>query len=105
QGDRLDLADRVQGAAHSLRRTGELQVDVAERLQPGAESGGGAAHAAGHRAQPAVPPGEQRDDPVALAQLLHAQHHRVVAVEVAAISGHLAILPGAYDSASPAAEN
>jgi hypothetical protein len=63
----------VQAAADALGRAGELQVDVAERLEPGAEAGAGAAHPAGHRAQPAVPAGQQRDDPVALAQFLHAQ--------------------------------
>ena len=40
------------------------------------------------------------DDPVALAELLHAQHHRVVAVELSAVSGsggHPVILPSGYD--------
>ena len=61
---------------------------MAERLQPGAEPRGGAADPSGHRAQPAVPAGEQGDDPVGLAELLHAQHHRVVAVELSAVPGH-----------------
>ena len=87
QLDGLHLADRVQGTADPLRRSRELQIDVAERLQPGPEARGGAAYPPGHRAQPAMPAGQQRDDPVRLAEFLHAQHHRVVAVELAAVSG------------------
>ena len=61
---------------------------------------GGAADPPGHRAQPAVPAGEQGDDPVGLAELLHAQHHRVVAVELSAVPGHRAILPRGAKSGS-----
>ena len=39
QRDGLDLAHRVQRAADALGRAGQLQVDVPERLQPGAEPG------------------------------------------------------------------
>ena len=85
-------------AAGAVGVAGDLQVDVAERLQPGAEPRGRAADAPGDRAQPAVPAGQQRDDPVGLAQFLHAQHHRVVAVELAAVSGHPPILPDAGPS-------
>jgi hypothetical protein len=45
-----------------------------------------------------VPAGQQGDDPVALAEFLHTQDDRVVAVELASISGgHVAILPPGYD--------
>nr|GID89037.1 hypothetical protein Ade03nite_79610 [Actinoplanes derwentensis] len=48
-----------------------------------------------------MPAGQQGDDPVALAEFLRAQNHRVVAVELAAVSGgHDAILPGTYDKLS-----
>ena len=82
----------------------QLHVDVAERLQPGAEPRRGAPHALGDRAHPAVPAGEQRDDPVGLAQLLHAQHHRVVAVEPASEPRrHTAIVPRTVRSPAGAA--
>src|SRR5262249_26479405 len=65
-------------------------VDVAERLQPPAELRSGTPHALRDRADAAVVAGEQRDDPVGLAELLHPQHHGVVAVELPpeAASGH-----------------
>ena len=79
----------------SERPVVELQVDVAERLQPGAEPGLGPAHALGDRADPAVAPGQQRDDPVGLAELLHPEHDRLVPVqgqETHSLSAHGAIL-------------
>ena len=71
------------GVTMSRRRvpSHELHVDVAERLEPRAEPRRGPPDALGDRADPAVPAGQQRDDPVGLAQLLHPQHDRVVAVE------------------------
>ncbi|RFS44875.1 hypothetical protein D0Q02_19685 [Micromonospora craniellae] len=94
QVDPLDLADAVQRTAQlALGVTGELQVDVTEGFQPGAELRGGPAYPPGDRAQPAVSPGEQGDDPVRLAEFLHTQHHRVVAVELSAVPGHRVILP------------
>ena len=60
----------------------QLHVDVAERLEPAAEPRRGAPHALGDRADAAVPAGEQGDDPVGLAQLLHPQDDRVVAVSL-----------------------
>src|SRR5205823_2446252 len=52
--DRLHLTDRVQRAAHTVRRAGELEVDVPERLEPRAEPGGGAADPTGDGPDPAV---------------------------------------------------
>jgi hypothetical protein len=60
---------------------------VHERLQPGPEPAGGAADALRDGAHPAVLTGEQRHDPVGLAQLLSAQHHALVPVEA-----HLSIV-------------
>jgi hypothetical protein len=54
---------------------------VHERLQPGPEPAGRAADALRDGAHPAVLTGEQRHDPVGLAQLLSAQYHALVPVE------------------------
>src|SRR5690606_29099067 len=59
----------------------------------GAELGRGPPYPPGHRPDPAMAASQQRNDPVRLAQLLRTQHHRVVAVELAAIPGHSAIVP------------
>src|SRR3712207_9560289 len=59
--DRLRLTDDVEVAPGV-----ELQVDVAERLQPRPELALRAAHALGDRAHLAVLAGEHGDDPVGL---------------------------------------
>ena len=64
-----------------LRPRVQLNVDVRERLQPGPELAAGAAHALGHRADQPVLAGEQGDDPVGLAELVLAQHHRSIPVQ------------------------
>src|SRR5690606_20461214 len=66
----------------------------AERLQPRAEPRRRAAHSAGDRPDLAVLAGQQRDDPAGLPQLVHAQHHAGVTVEV----GHPAIIPPRADN-------
>ena len=66
----------------------ELDVDVAERLEPGADARRGPADPLGDGADAAVVAGEQRDDAVGLAQLLGAQDDALVAVEA-----HRPILP------------
>src|SRR5690606_24187658 len=76
-----------------VRGPSQLHIDVAERLQPRAKPRRGPTHPAGDGTDPTVPTSQQRDDPIRLAQLLRTQHHRVIAVELAAISGHFAILP------------
>ncbi len=52
------------------------------------------AHALAHRAHPPVPPGEHRDDAVGLAQLVDAQHDRLVPIQ-----RHAAIVPPPGDIA------
>jgi len=69
------------------------QVDVRERLEPGAEPGLGPAHPLGHGADPPAGTAEDGDDPVRLAQLLRPQHDPVIPVEL-----HLLILPYAGDN-------
>ena len=59
----------------------QLNIDVRERLQPGPELTSGAPHTLGHRAHQPVVAGEQGDDPVGLAELVLAQHHRSVPVQ------------------------
>src|SRR3954453_10462620 len=81
--DRLGLAHDVEVAAGV-----ELQVDVAERLEPGAELALGAAHALGYRAHLAVPAGEDGDDPVGLTQLLGAEDDSLVPVQGLRGGGH-----------------
>ena len=73
---RDDLGDDVEVAARV-----QLHVDVGERLQPRPELAAGAAHTLGHRAHQPVLTGEQGDDPVGLAELVLAQHHRPVPVQ------------------------
>src|SRR6185437_13458587 len=51
------------------------------RFQPGTVAGGGPPDPLADRPDPAVPLGEQGDDPVRLAQLVDAQHHGFVTVE------------------------
>src|SRR5436190_3885335 len=86
--DDLRLRDDVQRAARV-----QHQVDVRERLQPGAEPGLGPAHALGHGADPPAGAAEDGDDPVRLAQLLRPQHDAVIPVEL-----HLPILPHGKDN-------
>ncbi len=76
-GDRFGLGDRVQlpvrRGVGALRVAGEqLDVDLHARLQACTEFRGGPSHPFADGADPAVPAGQQRDDPVGLAQLVHA---------------------------------
>ena len=59
----------------------QLNVDVRERLKPGPELAAGAPHPLGHRTHQTVLTGEQRDDPVGLAEFVLAQHDRSVPVQ------------------------
>src|SRR5689334_16327385 len=86
----LCLRDDVQRAARV-----QHQVDVGERLQPGAEPRLGPADALGHGADPPAGAAEDGDDPVRLTQLLRPQHYPVVPVEL-----HLPILPHGRDNQS-----
>ena len=74
--DGLDLGDDVEIPAWM-----QLNIDVRERLQSGPELAAGTPHALGHRAHQPVVAGEQGDDPVGLAELVLAQHHRSVPVQ------------------------
>ena len=74
--DGLHLGDDVEIAAGV-----QLNIDVRERLQPGPELAAGAPHTLGHRADQSMVAGEQGDDPVGLAELVLAQHHRPVPVQ------------------------
>ena len=71
----LDLVDDVEVAPALPQQ----EVDVAQRLEPGAELRRGLAHALGHRPHLAVVLGQEDDDPVGLAQAVGAQHHALVA--------------------------
>src|SRR6478752_3558510 len=78
-GDRLALGAQRQAAADQLAAAREeLHVHVGEGLQTGPELRLGAAHPARHGTHPPVAAGQDRDDPVGLAQLLRAQHDAVV---------------------------
>ena len=84
-------------AALGVRHRGagvQLHVDVAAGFEPGTVARGGAPHPLADRPDPAVPAGEQRDDPVRLAQLMDAQHHGFVTVE-----RHPSIVPDRPDTA------
>src|SRR4029434_11338404 len=72
--------------------TGSCTVDVPERFEPGTEAGRGSAYPLGGGADPAVPASQQRNDAVGLTQLLHPQHHPVVAEELIGVAGHPTIL-------------
>ena len=74
--DGLHLGDDVEVAAGM-----QLNVDVRERLQPGPELAAGAPHSLGHGADQPVLTGEQGDDPVGLAELVLAKHHRPIPVQ------------------------
>jgi hypothetical protein len=74
--DRRHLRDDVEVAAGM-----QLDVDVGERLQPGAELAAGAADPLGDRAHQPVIAGEQGDDAVGFAELVLAQHNRPVPVQ------------------------
>src|SRR5262249_6744312 len=87
QVDTLDLADHMQ-----ITPLNPLHVDVAERLQPGTEPGRRTPYPPGDRTDPAVAPGQHRDDAVGLPQLLYPQDHRVVARQLAVEAGHTFIL-------------
>jgi hypothetical protein len=78
-GERVDglyLGDDVEVPAGI-----QLNIDVRERLQPRAELAAGAPHPLGHRAHQPVVAGEQGDDPVGLAELVLAHHHRPVPIQ------------------------
>ena len=75
--DRLGLADDVE-----LPPPVQQQADVAHRLEPGAELRHRLAHPLGHGPHLAVLGGQQHDDAVGLAELVGAQHHAGVAVQV-----------------------
>jgi len=68
RADRLDLGDDVERAALV-----ELDVDEHERLDPGAEPGRRLPDALRDGPDQPAPPGQERDDPVGLAELLAAQ--------------------------------
>ena len=74
--DHLRLRDHVQRAPGV-----QHQVDVGERLEPGAEPRLGPADALGHGADPPAP-AEDGNDPVRFAQLLRPQHDPVIPVEL-----------------------
>jgi hypothetical protein len=76
----------------------ELEVDVHERLDPRPELRSGASDTLRDRANPAMAAGQQRDDPVGLAQLLGAKYDGLVAVE-----RHSLILPVVADDSSHSA--
>jgi hypothetical protein len=59
----------------------QQQLDVAHRLEPGAELGHRLAHAFGHGAHLAVVLGHQHDDSVGFGEPVGAQHHSGVAVD------------------------
>jgi hypothetical protein len=63
-GEQLRLGDGVEVAPLV-----QLQVDVAERLQPAAEPAAGTTHPLGDRTDLAAPLGEQVHDPVGLPSL------------------------------------
>src|SRR6185437_6625047 len=52
-----------------------------ERFQSRTELAAGTAHTLGHRANQSMVAGEQGDDPVGLAELVLAQHHRTIPVQ------------------------
>ena len=79
----LDLDHHIQVAPGR-----ELQVDVRERFEPRPELRRGTSNTLGYGAHLAMPPAEHRDDPVGFAQLVGAQHDRIVA-----ICRHLDIVP------------
>jgi len=85
--DDLGLRDDVQRTARV-----QHQVDVRERLQPGAEPRLGPPDALGHGPDPSAGAAEDGDDPVRLAQLLRPQHDPVIPVEL-----HQLILPYSRD--------
>ncbi len=74
--DGLHLGDDVEVATRM-----QLNVDVRERLEPGTELAAGTANALGHRSDQPVLPGEQRHDPVGLAELVLPQHHCSIPVQ------------------------
>ena len=83
--DHLRLGDDVERASNV-----QHQVDVRERLEPGAEPGLGAADALGHGPDPPAAPAQDGNDPVRLAQLVGPQHNPVIPVKL-----HVSILPHA----------
>ena len=82
-------AERL-GLRHDVERAAlvQLQVGDHERLEPRAELRARAPHALRDRAHLAVPPRQQREDAVGLAQLVGAQHDGFISVD-----GHPSILP------------
>ena len=74
--DRDGLGDDVEGAAG-----GELQVDVAEGFEAGAEAGRRTADALRDGADLAAGAGQERGDAVGFTQFLGAQHDRLIPVE------------------------
>ena len=71
---------------------------MGERLEPGSPARAGAAYSLGHGTHPPVLTGQQGDDAVGLAQLVGAQHDRLVAIE-----GHPPILPRSGAGTTPPA--
>gem|GEM_PF-2630473 len=88
--DHLGLRDHVQRAPGV-----QHQVDVGERLEPGAKPRLGPADALGHGAYPPAP-AEDGYDPVRFAQLLRPQHDPVIPVEL-----HLPIVAGLARGGDP----
>ena len=80
---RLDLCDDVECAPNR-----ELQVDVRERFEPGAELRGGAAYPLRGCTYLAVSPAQHGDNPVSFTELVRAKNHGFVAV-----GRHLDIVP------------
>lgn len=72
----VHLRDDIEVAARI-----EMDVDVGERFEASTELGPGAAHPLGHRAHEPVVGGQQRDDPIGLAELVLAQHDSLITVE------------------------
>lgn len=69
-GDGVEIAPRMQ-----------LHIHIRERFEPSAEFGPGPPHPLGDRANQPVLAGQQRDDAVRLAQLVLAQHHRMIPIQ------------------------
>ena len=79
------LAVRLEGLGlgHGVEATAlvELKIDVHERLDSRAEPGTGAPDALGDCANPAVPAGKKRHDPVCFTQFLGTKHYGFISVD------------------------
>ena len=80
---RFNLSDHVERATDR-----QLQINVGERFEPGAELRCGTPHSLRYRANLAVTSAQQGDDPISLAELVRAKHYGFVA-----IGRHLDIVP------------